>query len=99
MTRVGYATWIPISLALTLATAIPAQAQQTQSKQSITQSPNASVRMLEDQIYVQLAERAWVGADFKAAVDGGTAEGPTFGDSFGDVSTEELRVEKKLGSS
>lgn len=51
----------------------PAQAQQSQASQRPEpQQMNASERLLEDRIFVELAERAWAGADFKVNVDGGT---------------------------
>jgi len=46
----------------------PAAAQQPQPQ---APSMNGAERMLEDQLYVRLAERAWVGGDFKATVNQG----------------------------
>ena len=46
----------------------PAAAQQPWPQAS---QMNAAERMLEDQLYVRLAERAWVGGDFKATVNQG----------------------------
>jgi osmotically-inducible protein OsmY len=52
-----------------------AEAQQSQppsqSRQHQQPPMDAAERMLEDQIYVRLAEHAWVGGDFKAAVNQG----------------------------
>jgi osmotically-inducible protein OsmY len=51
----------------------PAQSpDQRRSQENRQDRMNYAERMLEDQIYVRLAERAWVGADFDAKVDGNT---------------------------
>jgi osmotically-inducible protein OsmY len=42
----------------------------SQQMQPGRQQMNPTERMIEDRIYVQLAERAWVGNDFKALVQG-----------------------------
>jgi hypothetical protein len=55
----------------------PGTAQQ--ASQPLTQQPRQEQRasdmnqMMEDRIFLQLAERAWAGKDFKISVDGHTA--------------------------
>ena len=63
------AAMLVAALALSLTTwSHPAAAQQPRR-----QAPpmDAAERLLEDQLYVRLAERAWVGGDFKATVNQG----------------------------
>jgi osmotically-inducible protein OsmY len=65
MRRVLIAACAAAVLGWTMVAATSVEAQQSQPGQ---QQMNATERMIEDRIYVQLAERAWVGADFKATV-------------------------------
>lgn len=77
--RSTIASIVSVALALSVAGWVhPAEAQQRsgqaaqQSQQNQqSQRMNASEKMLEDQIYVRLAERAWAGSDFKATVNQG----------------------------
>ena len=60
-------------LVAAFALGVTAWSQPAAAQQPRPQAPqmNAAERMLEDQLYVRLAERAWVGGDFKATVNQG----------------------------
>jgi osmotically-inducible protein OsmY len=69
MRRALFAACTAAALGWTAVAATSVEAQPSKSTpQSAAKQMNATERMIEDRIYVQLAERAWVGADFKAAV-------------------------------
>ncbi len=60
-------------LVAALALSVTAWSQPAASQEARPQAAqmNAAERLLEDQLYVRLAERAWVGGDFKASVNQG----------------------------
>jgi len=69
MKRALIAAGTAAALGWTAVAATPVDAQQSKpTAQSSAQPMNAVERMIEDRIYVELAEEAWVGTDFKATV-------------------------------
>jgi osmotically-inducible protein OsmY len=60
-------------LVAAFALSVTAWSQPAAAQQPRPQAPqmNTAERMLEDQLYVRLAERAWVGGDFRATVNQG----------------------------